>query len=521
MEINFLKGDPEENFYQLGLKDSESYSDLYQHLLSLYNLDNSIIQELTKLISSKFYSRGSYLFDELSAYAEGLGISIAEFLVPYVLPETVSGLNKINPSALIGCSSLFYLDDKSLPHHLRIFDYPINLTFQEYENINIYEFSDNKSLSFGASGIPIPYITSCNSSGLSFALHQKILPIFNKSGRPIFELMSELTFNAEDISDCKKMINEFNSIASWGIKILSSKDNKVLSVDVVGEESANIKEIELNEKDFIYINNLPSTKDHYDSPWMKNFNWHCHERSKQAKQNLKGMRKKSFNNVYKKLTNVDDKKKDFSLFPVNPTTTQIIDFNLSEEKITFPKKGVPRGFEQEGYQVSSFWSSPKPKMDEIKLYRGKANMEMSAFYRELILCQSAWDKKDINSCFHHIQMAIKVSPNKYYKATTTFFRVLFSLMQVEDKYLLEKEYFELKNIAGDLPEIFDFDFDLLLFRLQKLIGETPMITESIESTAKVETKIPLLFYQNYIKRVTFPRLDIFDVLYVNISNLKP
>ena len=163
--------------------------------------------------------------------------------------------------------------------------------------------------------------------------------------------------------------------------------------DVVGEEPANIKEIELNEKDFIYINNLPSTKDHYDSPWMKNFNWHCHERSKQAKQNLKGMRKKSFNNVYKKLTNVDDKKKDFSLFPVNPTTTQIIDFNLSEQKITLPKKGVPRGFEQEGYQNFLFLEFSKPKMDEIKLYRGKANMEMSAFYRELILCQSAWDKK--------------------------------------------------------------------------------------------------------------------------------
>ena len=57
-------------------------------------------------------------------------------------------------------------------------------------------------------------------------------------------------------------------------------------------------------------------------------------------------------------------------------------------------------------------------------------------------------------------------------------------MQVEDKYLLEKEYFELKNISEDLPEIFDFDFDLLLFRLQKLIGETPMITEGIEVHGK-------------------------------------
>ena len=56
----------------------------------------------------------------------------------------------------------------------------------------------------------------------------------------------------------------------------------------------------------------------------------------------------------KKLTNVDDKKKEFSLFPVNPTTTQIIDFNLPEEKITFPRKGVPRGFTNEGFEVSSF-----------------------------------------------------------------------------------------------------------------------------------------------------------------------
>ena len=146
---------------------------------------------------------------------------------------------------------------------------------------------------------------------------------------------------------------------------------------------------------------------------------------------------------------------------------------------------------------------------------------MNNFYKELILCQSAWDKKDINACFHHIQMAIEVSPNKHYLATTKLFKVLFSLMEVEDKYLLEKEYFELKEVSENLPNIFIFDFELLNFRLQKLIGETPMITENIKTTAKVESKIPLLFYQNYIKRVTFPRLDIFDVLYVNLGNLKP
>ena len=39
-------------------------------------------------------------------------------------------------------------------------------------------------------------------------------------------------------------------------------------------------------------------------------------------------------------------------------------------------------------------------------------------------------------------------------------------MEVEDKYLLEKEYFELKEVSENLPHIFIFDFELLMFRLQ-------------------------------------------------------
>lgn len=98
-----LIGDPEENFYQLGLKDQENFSSNQNHLNSLLKIPlptvDTFLKQAMATFSRSLIKDKSQLFKLLNAYAEGLDVPLKQVTHSILLPEIMSCLNKWIPGA--------------------------------------------------------------------------------------------------------------------------------------------------------------------------------------------------------------------------------------------------------------------------------------------------------------------------------------------------------------------------------------------------------------------------------------
>ena len=283
MQTLSLVGDKEENYYQLGLKDREQSCQVFNSLNALVKGNNKYIKFAQNLSAQLIFKQNIDNISLVKAYAEGLEKSIPEVLSFLIAPEIISGVSGVIPKVpqiSFGCSSIFYLNAQKKMSHFRILDFPLGESYLNNERLIKYDFKQDPQAytAFSASGFPFPSITAMNESGMTFALHQKFGNTFNKNGSPIFEIIEKLVSHAEDIQSTQEILSKHQSISSWGVYIGSTKEEKAIEIDFIGEAQVS-REHEIKNGEFIYFNNTFINKN-IKQETMQPFNFknYCEDR---------------------------------------------------------------------------------------------------------------------------------------------------------------------------------------------------------------------------------------------------
>ncbi|MEX1099324.1 MAG: hypothetical protein WEB87_02790, partial [Bacteriovoracaceae bacterium] len=236
-----LFGDPEENFYALGVKDKDSYQEIYEQITRLCARADFLAKalKLSTELAVNLGNRGSInLSKEIKAYAEGLGRPVNDVYFSILLPEIVASFNKWLPSLMSiipGCSSLFVTDPRGKGViHGRVLDYALAGPFEKYERSASYHFKDRlKIFTHTTAGMPFPALSSMNDRGLTLALHYKHGNYLDLKGDSIFSIAYQIISFCSDIHEVKKFLKNYPSMSHWGL-YLSDRNGEVASIDVRG-----------------------------------------------------------------------------------------------------------------------------------------------------------------------------------------------------------------------------------------------------------------------------------------------
>ena len=145
-----LIGDPEENFYQLGVKDRETAEFIREHIENIFSLSwdhlNKFLFSLYGPLAKNLYGRNATIHQWSNAYVDGLGLKDELFYRAMAIPEFMSALSKWFPAlpfTQMGCSSFFAHDqDWESPIHARILDFPLVGSFDKHERVLMHEFKN-------------------------------------------------------------------------------------------------------------------------------------------------------------------------------------------------------------------------------------------------------------------------------------------------------------------------------------------------------------------------------------------
>lgn len=518
-----LFGDPEENFYALGKKDQFSYDEIYKQI-SMLCARNTFFAQVLKY-ATEYFSRQkkqdhSIFIKNIKAYAEGLEKSPDDVVFAMLLPELVAAFNKWSPQLIQyvpGCSSLLYLDSKNnCPTHSRILDYALAGPFEKYERTMTYDFKNQKKIcSFSSSGMPFPSLTGFNESGLSLALHYKHGHYFNFEGESIFFITQEVLQKCSDIRSAIKLLKSKKSMSYWGI-ILSDRNGEVACVDIHGGEYYQEK-FDLNDHKYLYFNNRPLL---YKKPMEHLQPYGNHRHCNARKENLDKLisRESDFDEMtgLKVLGQIKTNKssKDFQLGPLTPSSIQLVSMQAANQKAHFVQGDGPKFFYGKCVELTDVFENFEAKNIKEKK---KIPADLAPFSR-WTRYQTNIDIGNISLAYHEIQMAqleMKGSPRE--KISQFYFLVTEYIFENDKRdytFLLQ----EFESLIGMLPPYLEDHLHLFILRLHKLLGlNTEQLKpefnhQKLKELYGREKNLNSLALRGF-KKLIFPRIDIFDIIY--------
>ncbi|MBC76814.1 MAG: hypothetical protein CME64_12440 [Halobacteriovoraceae bacterium] len=523
-----LFGDPEENFYALGVKDKDSYQDIYEQITRLCARADFLAHALkmSTELAVNLKSRGSInLSKEIKAYAEGLERPVNDVYFTMLLPEIVASFNKWLPnlmSVIPGCSSLFAYDHKNDGViHGRILDYALSGPFEKHERSALYDFKGRlKTFSYCSTGLPFPGVTAMNERGLTLALHYKHGNYLDLKGDSIFSIAYQIVSYCADIHEVKKFLKNYPSMSHWGL-YLSDRNGDVASIDVRGREVYQEK-FNLKEYPYLYFNNRPLLKD----PSLKESQpfgalSQCKMRRDSVVEKLKKCDLQNLDDlqVLKLLGSPSSKKTSkgskWKMDSITPSSIQCVTFNNATLESLFIPGAGPKFFKGERVKYSQIFKALKQKELSSKVKLDEKYIES---YERLAKFQSELDAGRVESAYHNIQMAIALLDGKSEKSIVQFY---FLIMQ----YLYEgtnKEFAYLhtdfESLEGKLPPYLEDHRKLFLMRLERILGHTILHSPSDiknENLKKLFDKEMKLRPQalRFLRKFIFPRIEMLDVIY--------
>ncbi|MEC8623550.1 MAG: hypothetical protein VXY34_01925 [Bdellovibrionota bacterium] len=543
MNFIHLIGDPEETFYQLGLKDKTTYRPLYDQLRKLTHLNSKVLDHLM----DEIFNWGGYALTlkssnfrkKVKAYNEAIGLKEREMITSFIIPELLSCLSKWIPGLppqLFGCSSYFMLDELGQTLHGRILDFPLVGTYENEERALRWDVPgvNNQIFSYSSSGLPFSSLTAMNSYGVSVALHQKYTDHFNIKGTPIFEIAEEMLLKCGDKKSVLSFLKNSESLTTWGLYI-GFADGQVLEVDLRGEEIF-INEFRLEENQILYFNNInlgnhTEEDDSYFMPYgVPSF---CQMRKDTAEEEIQSFfetkKEKSSLNLLKLLSFPKNQKtnlKDWKLSPITQSSISCSTFNLNDEESLFIPGPAPKYIRKEISQFKNIWSR-KPLQEKVTLKSDKKLSFITNKYhqgmKELISAQTFYDKHDFHMAYHFIQASIETLDKLPEKFIAKFFFAVFEFIHephTKARGLILQEFKELK---GKLPSYLNDHCLLFINRLQVLISGysslSPMRINHIglREVFYFERNIPRILLYKTISPLMRPRIELLDVIYGHIS----
>ncbi|MBT4791811.1 MAG: hypothetical protein HON90_09585 [Halobacteriovoraceae bacterium] len=526
-----LLGNPAENYYILGKRDKNSYSELYHQISMLCGRSTNfakIIKTTTEISQIFTHKKKHPNIKLIEAYAQGLETHTSNVLFNLLLPEVVASFNKWTPdllSLIPGCSSLFMRNNQTQDIvHTRILDYAMSGPFEKYERSIITEFPNQyKTLSYSSSGMPLPAISTMNEKGLSLALHYKHGQYFDLEGESIFFIATEIISKCANIREAIKYIKTQKSLSYWGL-YLCDKNGEVASIDIKGSEIIQEK-FDLRDHQYLYFNNRPllRKKGHTGIQPYGNEN-QCRMRKKFIQEKIKKttLSDKHFMLDTVKLVATPEKHKENEsarnwVSPtITPSSIQLCSFNNSKlESLFIPGSGI-KYFTGEYIHHKNIFNKVETK------HITKKNIpknNLIAGQNRLAKYQTFIDLGKIPDAYHEIQMAIELLNPFAEKHIAKFFYLVTQYIYEHDKRDLTYLFHDFERLAGKLPHYLEDHRQLFLLRLSKLIGHKISNNSSqikntfLKSLYSREYKLSPLALKG-LRQLIFTRIEILDILYM-------
>lgn len=538
-----LIGSPEENLYQLGLKDQEGFENLRTHMMEiLFPIPKSWQTRVLDLVAPvlRFSDTKTPLARSwLKAYGEGLGISWEEVLLTYYLPDLMSSFDWWAPPnfpmknlglGLFGCSSFFHVDSKTnTPLHGRILDFPLGSTYTDNERAITYKFNGLPQVfSLSTAGIGLASLTVMNEYGVTAALHQKFSSEFNPRGSGIFELVHEYIFHVTNLQEAISWCKDKTSLSSWGL-YSSFKSGEVIEIDFLGN-TVEYRVHSLGPEKGLYFNNQPINQNRYaNMPRPLNFSWYNDSRLENAKHyldNLDSQKNRSTSSMLKAIAKAPNlKKRDtFSLAPVTVSSLVSAVLGPCNQEACYITGEVPRESSQSHVLFKNIWSKAQlnetgPKANKVSVW-AQAN-------RHLSKAQIALDRKDLSAAYHHMQMALTFDLPKSHLSVWQFFFLAIQFCQEKQKRALRILLKDFQLLKDRLPTNLEFHRLLFITRIEKILGlEKSFLLEDINSTYfhhiySEEKRIPGMILHSLLSRSIQIRLDLIDIIYLHSRPTPP
>jgi hypothetical protein len=537
LPIISLFGETLENFYQLGLNDRQGHEMLLEHtkliMSTPWDSANKLITPVVTNLISQITNSNPEFNELVKSYTDGLKKPQNELIYAFLVPEIFSFMNKWMPGVpyySFGCSSIFtWCEKRSALVHGRILDFPFVGSFDVNERALLTSHSDGaKTFSLGTSGMPFSSITNISEHGFTLAVHQKFSSIFNKNGKPIFQITQELLNHCKDIDDILAYLETVTSLTSWGLHI-GFNDGTVLSVDILGDEFYyDIQQIA--EGDVLYFNNFLLEKPENEEDILPfGFHQYCE------------MREKSF---YKKMDQVKfleneitaesliklmstplkyNKKDPWICDFTTPSSLQISCLIPETDECLFMPGNAPKLFNGEVIHIESCFDRPKRSLKKIRGKKVEDSYQKGLSH--LMQAQVHHDKNDVHLTYHHIQLAIHYFKDHQYYSICLFYFYAFQYIHERNNKNLSEILLGFKNLAKSkkLPTYLNDHCLLFMARLEKMrSGSSSINIEEIKHRAlqrvfEFEQKLPQALFHQVTRTFMSVRIDLVDIIYPHVK----
>jgi hypothetical protein len=533
-----LIGEPEETFYQLGLKDREDFLPLFNHITQIISTPwksvDLVVQELIKQIITRGIDCHSFL-RYASAYAEGVEREMEDVVYALLIPEITAALSKwvpAIPTTIFGCSSYFAWNTKTeSPLHARILDFPLATSYDRYERAVLHKFPGKPEIfSFGCVGMPYPTLTAMTSAGVTMACHQKYSETMNPKGTPIFHLLFELLQQVEDRKSAIEFLDSHNSITSWGI-YLTFKNGDTLAYDLWGDERFFIEESLGPQKTF-YYNNMPLDET-IDQSTCRPFGFesYCKMRHQSAKVKIGELKRKEPLNDLKLIKSIatpvplaKESLDQWRADPVHHNSIAVATLNAKEGKALYIPGNAPKYYRGQVVEYLDLWERTTNKRVHNKRSQEKVTSPtISDGMEQMILAQVYYDQKNYHLAYHHIQLSCDFLTNTIHRNIPKLYFLVFQFIHeghTKGQYILLQSF---KELVGELPPYLNDQCRLFIARLELILYGKSMVDEddfeikALRNIFIYEQQIPQTLIYTVIKNATFPRLEILDIIYGHLK----
>jgi hypothetical protein len=536
MDLITLIGDIDENFYQLGLKDKEIgklvHHDVKRMLRTPWQPANVLIEEIGKAVLKNSLLKKTDYFEHLKHYAEGMSISLEECAYAMLIPELVSSMSKWAPGFIkgnLGCSSFISRNPEGHVIHGRILDFPLQGSYDIFERAIIYDLNGMpKTLGFGSKGIPYPSITLMTEDGMTLALHQKFTNIFTPQGISIFEYILKMIKVANDKKSIIEFIKNHQTITTWCL-YMTFKNGDVLACDLSGEKPF-INELTVPDSGILYFGNRLEDKSINQKQFLPlgfdQFNL-MREETASKKISTFMLDNKSQPTQLELLqmmsTPLDQKLKDnfknYNLDNLTPSSISVMTMNPTDGSSLYLGGSAPKVFRDEVFEIKNAFERSSITPVKIKKEAVVDNEYFQGLH-SIMEAQKGFDSHKSIDIYHNLQMAIDHLENYPENKIAQFYFLIAQYLYETHTKVLANLLNEFKNFEDKLPPYLNDHCLMFIGRIERILKMPPSVEEDKIQTIKLrqiyqrELMIPRPIFHLTSKKMTIPRIDLLDVIYI-------
>lgn len=503
-----LIGDPVENFYQLGLKEKESFIRIESRIKNLLSTNSflKLGQELITRAKTVIQKKEDTLFHKcITSYSNGLGIDPSRYYAFLTMFELAAHFGQTYPELkgiLPGCTSMFMKRDDEISH-TRLLDFPLVGIFDERPRLYFWESEGKPSvLSYSTEGMAPFFLQGVHGSGVSFAIHHKPGKTFYQEGQSIFQILFETVFSSQNLTEMKKEFKKKKSITKWSLLLLDNAGSAHVT-DIDGP-SQNFETYNLNETSPLIFTNIPLVKDRGDS--FGNYLKFSEDRQEWLKNKLKI---KKDEHVLDLITGIDEKSNKNWLHPTTTlSTVGAIHINLSKGYIDLKEGESALTISDQILRINLAYQN------DIKILKPMTSHKpIERAWKKAARAQSAFDLGEYDLAYHELQMAESLMPNIAWKQIFTFYLCVWDFKFLTNTKELSVVYKKLKSLL--VPPILKDQWILLIMRIEKKLDLSPTVfftdvSEPVQGLFQKEKLAPKPVFSTWMKLV-YPRIEILDI----------